>query len=185
MHEGALSVLTTWSNFYVITGSSAGALTGLMFVVIMLVVGNRMPGKREGIGTFSTPTVVHFCSALLVSAILSAPWRSLVDLSLVLGLTGLCGVAYALLVTYRTQRQSAYEPEVDDWVWYAMLPFVAYVALLLAAIRLPAAPSEAMFALGGAVLLLIFIGIHNAWDIVTYVVVEMQEPKNEDERTTN
>ena len=185
MHDGALSVLTEWSNFYVITGSSAGALTGLMFVVITLVVGNRWPGKREGIGTFSTPTVAHFCSALLVSAILSAPWRSLFDLSLVLGITGLCGVAYALLVTYRTQRQSAYEPEVDDWVWYAMLPFIAYVALLLAAIRLPVAASEAMFALGGSVLLLIFIGIHNAWDIVTYVVVELQEPKNEDERTTN
>lgn len=29
-----------------------------------------------------------------------------------------------------------------------------------------------MFTIGAAVLLLLFIGIHNAWDTVTYIVVE-------------
>jgi hypothetical protein len=36
------SVLADWESFYVIVGSSAGALTGLMFVVITLVADARI-----------------------------------------------------------------------------------------------------------------------------------------------
>lgn len=37
MGEAALSSLKAWESFYVIVGSSAGALTGLQFVVIALI----------------------------------------------------------------------------------------------------------------------------------------------------
>jgi hypothetical protein len=174
MHEGISSVLAGWSNFYVITGSSAAALTGLMFVVITLAAGDRTRTKTEGISTFSTPTVVHFCATLFVSAILSAPWRSLVHAGVMLAITGLFGVAYALLVVRRARRLTTYRPDAEEWVWYAILPFAAYVAILAGAVGLPAAPAEALFALAGGALLLIFIGIHNAWDVVTYLVINVQ-----------
>ncbi|MEA2665035.1 MAG: hypothetical protein QOI11_1979, partial [Candidatus Eremiobacteraeota bacterium] len=101
MHEGAPLVLKEWSDFYVIAGSSAAALTGLMFVVITLVAGDRARTASDGISTFSTPTVVHFCAALLVSLVLSAPWRSLAHLGTLLAFIGLWGVGYALLLMYR------------------------------------------------------------------------------------
>ena len=41
MLEAALSPLAPWQNFYVIIGSAAAALTGLMFVVITLIMGTR------------------------------------------------------------------------------------------------------------------------------------------------
>lgn len=174
MHEAAPSVLTAWANFYVITGSSAAALTGLMFVVITLVAGDRSRTTIDGISTFSTPTVVHFCVALLVSAVLSAPWSSLVPASVLLGLTGLYGIAYAALVIYRirTRISTMYQPEVEDWLWYAIVPLVAYAAIVVAALRLSPAPGGALFALAGAALLLIFLGIHNAWDVVTFIAVK-------------
>jgi len=37
MADATLSTLAHWANFYVIVGSSAGALTGLQFVVMTLV----------------------------------------------------------------------------------------------------------------------------------------------------
>ena len=46
------------------------------------------------------------------------------------------------------------------------------MTVVAAAIRLPALPTDALFPVAGALLLLIFIGIHNAWDIVTTIVVE-------------
>src|SRR5437762_4327534 len=85
MQEAAVSLLTTWQNFYVIIGSSAAALTGLMFVVITLIAGAQVRGS---IAAFGTPTVVHFCAALLVAAILSAPWPALWNAGLLLGLCG-------------------------------------------------------------------------------------------------
>ena len=167
------SVLTPWSNFYIMTGSSAGALTGLMFVVITLVTGiERSQRTRDGISTFSTPTVAHFGAALLVSAVLSAPWRSLVYPATLLGLAGLYAVVYVLRVWYLTRRFTAYRPDLEDWVWYTILPLVAYGAILVGAIVLPAIPVGALFALAAGVVLLIFIGIRNAWDIVTYIAIE-------------
>jgi hypothetical protein len=180
MHD-ASSTLTAWSNFYVITGSSAAALTGLMFVVITLVVSRRMPGTGDGLSTFSTPTLVHFSAALLISAILSAPWRSLMHAGVLLGLTGLGGVVYALLIMHRTRKLgTAYRPDLDDWLWYGVFPLVAYVTLVAGAAKLPAAPLDAPFAVAAATLALIFIGIHNAWDVVTFLAVgQLQQSDDE------
>src|SRR5690349_9031512 len=76
MTEGtSLSLLTRWENFYVIVGSSAGALTGLQFVVIALIAEAETSSSMLEVRAFGTPTVVHFCASLLISAILSAPWH--------------------------------------------------------------------------------------------------------------
>ena len=109
MQEAGVSFLSTWQNFYVIIGSSAGALTGLMFVVITLIAGARMRRSSGSVAAFGTPTVVHFCIALLVAAILNAPWPALWPAGLLLGLTGLGGVTYVVIVVRRTRRQTGYQ----------------------------------------------------------------------------
>lgn len=172
MAETASLLLTPWSNFYIMAGSSAAALTGLMFVVITLVAGReRSQGSQDGISTFSTPTVLHFCVALLVSALLSAPWRSLIHPDALVGLVGLFGVVYLVRIALRARRLTLYTPDFEDWAWYTVLPFVAYGALFFGAIGLAVAPVDALFAIAGGVLLLIFIGIHNAWDVVTFLAI--------------
>jgi len=174
------SPLTAWSNFYVITGSSAGALTGLMFVVITLVSAQRTQQRGEGLATFSTPTVVHFCAALLVSAVISAPWPSLTAVAVALGIAGLYGIVYCSSIIWRTRRLSAYRADPEDWIWYSILPLVSYVAIAAGALRLVSTPGEALYWFAAATLLLIFIGIHNSWDVVTYLAVFQYEDDDED-----
>ena len=55
-----------WENFYVIVGSSAGALIGLQFVVMTLVAERLMP-SAETTGAFATPSVIHFAVVLFLS----------------------------------------------------------------------------------------------------------------------
>ena len=172
MAETASSFLTVWSSFYVMAGSSAAGLTGLMFVVITLVTEKeRSESTHDGIATFSTPTVMHFAAALLVSAVLTAPWHSLVHASAAVALIGLYGVAYILRVMSRTRRLTMYRADFEDWTWFTILPFVAYGAISAGAIALTAAPVQALFIIAGGVVLLIFIGIRNAWDVVTYLAI--------------
>jgi len=171
-------LLTTWQNFYVIIGSSAGALIGLMLVVITLIAGTRMRRSSEPIAAFGAPNVVHFCAALLVAALLCAPWQALWNASLLLGLCGLGGVTYVVIVLRRVRRQSDYAPVLEDWLWHTVFPLISYTALIAAAIILPGNPAPALFITGAATLLLLFIGIHNAWDTVTYVVIELSQPEN-------
>ena len=182
MQEVAGSLLTTWQNFYVIIGSSAAALTGLMFVVITLIAGTREPRSSEAIAAFGTPNVVHFCAALLVAAILSAPWQVLWNASLLLGLCGLGGITYVVIVVRRARHQTDYQPVLEDWLWHTALPLVSYTALVVAAMVLPSNPVPVLFVIGAATVLLLFIGIHNAWDTVTYVVIERSqlESKSQD-----
>lgn len=162
------------------TGSSAGALTGLMFVVITLVTGvERSKRSRDGISTFSTPTVAHFGGALLISAVLSAPWGSLLYPAVLLGLAGLCAAVYVLRVWLTTRRFIGYKPDLEDLTWFTILPLVAYLSILAGAMGLPGTPVGAMFALATGVLLLIFIGIRNAWDVVTFLAIEgPEDPPN-------
>ena len=112
-------------------GSSSAALTGLMFVVITLVT-NVEATKRtqDGVSTFSTPTVTHFCAALYVSAIFIAPWQTLIRPAVLLGLAGLYGVVYVARVTFRAKRLTGYTPDIEDWAWYNVVPFLAYGAIL-------------------------------------------------------
>ncbi len=171
MSNAVWPVLAPWSNFYVMAGSSAAALTGLMFVVITLTAGLERRGTQDGVSTFSTPTVVHFCAALLASAILIAPWPSSLGPALAIGVAALVGVAYSVRVIYRTWRLTTYNADLEDWTAYAILPLVAYVALLASAVALPAFAPRALFVIAGSVVLLIFLGIHNAWDTVTFLAI--------------
>ena len=85
---------------------------------------------------------------------------------------------YAIIVTRRLRVQTAYHAVFEDWLFHALLPFAAYAVLAATAWSARAHAHEAMFGVAGAALILLFIGIHNAWDAVTYHVF-VKKPKQE------
>jgi hypothetical protein len=175
--------LASWESFYVIVGSSGAALIGLQFVVITLIAGMRKRTTVDTINAFGTPTVVHFAGALLVSAMMSAPWPSLIPTSVALVLCGLGGLAYGQIVIRRGRRQTGYKPVREDWLWYAVLPSSIYAVLTLAALFLSSATRLALFVIGAAALGLLFMGIRNAWDTVVHMVVaDSQDDSTKAER---
>lgn len=182
MHGTVAAHLTAWESFYIIVASSAGALTGLQFVVMALIAEVEKKSSRHEVSAFGTPTVMHFCAVLLTGAVLSTPWGSLRDVAIALGAAGLAGVIYTLIVIKRARRQTGYHPDVGDWMWHAVAPLSAYLALVLSAITLPRTPDAALFVVGGAALALLFTGIHNSWDTVTYIAVGPGRPKQQGAR---
>src|SRR5690349_10888345 len=83
-------LLSNWQNFYMIMGTAAATLTGLMFVATTLPAGldTHESIANAGIATFNTPTVVQFCTVLLLAGMLSAPWQTFSGVSILLGLFG-------------------------------------------------------------------------------------------------
>lgn len=169
--------ITGWDNFYVIVGSSAAALTGLQFVVVTLVSADEKRKNAGAVGAFGTPTVVHFCSVLVLAAIVSAPWRLAASVAMAVGICGALGLVYATIVTRRVHRTRRYQPVLEDWIFHTVLPALAYGSLLVAAARLPGHPAGSMFTIAAATLLLLLIGIHNAWDAITWVGIDDRKDK--------
>lgn len=175
-----MSPLAGWENFYVIVGSSAGALTGLMFVVVTLIADRRVRGGGGDVAAYGTPNVFHFCVVLLVSAMLAAPWESLHVVGVLLVLAGIAGAVYAAIIARRVIRRArledSYDPVFEDWLWFVILPLVAYGALVVAAFLFLGDPTPALFIIGAAMILLLAIGIHNAWDTVTFITTQRLQP---------
>ena len=172
--------LNDWDSFYVIIGSAAGALIGLQFVVMTLIAERPVRRMAEAGAAFSTPTIVHFSLVLLLSAVLRAPWHIVACVAGLWGLVGLGGVVYSAIVTRRMHKQDVYTPEFEDWLFHALLPLFSYLILALSALAALSHVRLALFAVAASVVLLLFIGIHNAWDAIFYHVATKAQRENPD-----
>lgn len=166
-----MTPLAEWQNFYTIIGSAAGALTGLQFISMALIADLPLAdGAEQSSEAFSTPSIVHFGVALLTAAVVAMPWHAVTSAATVLALVGACGLAYTAYVAWLLAHPVVYTPVAEDWFFRFVLPLAAYTGLAAAAVLTTLHPRPGLFTLAAVVLLLLFIGIHHAWDNVTYLV---------------
>ena len=165
--------LTSWSNFFVIVGSASGALIGLQFVVMALSasVGRTVNAAGGALRAYATPTIVHFSAVLLLASLLTMPRHTHGSLAACLIIVAVVGVAYVTWISVEAWRQEAYTPVRSDWAWHTVLPLIAYVGLLIAGTMAGSATAASMYVVGAAALLLLFIGIHNAWDGAIWMMI--------------
>jgi hypothetical protein len=171
--------LTEWGTFCEVLGSAAAALTGLQFVTVALLadIPMRDPGEVDAGDAFATPTIVHFITSLFLAAVLAAPWHRIAPPATLWGLAGLTGLIYTLIVIRRMRSQRSYQPVFEDWLFHAILPLLAYLTLAVSAPTVRFQPVNSVFAVAFAALLLLFIGVHNAWDNVTYLALRKRKEK--------
>jgi hypothetical protein len=172
------SIISSWQNFYVIVGSAAGALTGLQFVVIALIAQTRTAGGMREIHAFGTPTVVHFSLALAIAATMTAPWFAWWGLVAALIVCGIFGFLFSLRAMKHARSSTLYQPDREDWIYYIALPLIAYGVLMIAAILDGIVFYWPLLIIAVVTLVLIFLGVRNAWDTVTYIAITHQEKQN-------
>jgi hypothetical protein len=165
------SLLAGWESFYVITGSSAGGLTGLTFVVIALASdANRV--RVSGLRAFVSPIIVHFGVVLALAAFLSMPHQSILALSLGFAAVATAGLTWSVVIVRNMPSQdSEYSPVVEDWIWNVILPGLVYVLILAMSYVVWHHVAGALYGMAAASLALLFIGIHNAWDIAVWMTL--------------
>jgi hypothetical protein len=88
--------------------------------------------------------------------------------ALMWNLLGLAGIVYEFIVVRRMRTQNLYRPVLEDWLFHAVLPLAGYAVLAVAGYAARTHERDALFGIAAASLLLLFVGIHNAWDAVTY-----------------
>jgi len=166
-----------WENFFFLVGSAAGALIGLIFVVITLTAGQDRLRVSRGTPVYVTPIVFHFAVVLVVSAISEIPGIPSFAAGGIFAACALAGLAYAVVTTIRL-CSSGWEdpkPEWSDKLFYGFLPTIIYIALASAAAALWVDARKAVFAVGIIMLALLMLGIRNAWDLATALAQRMHE----------
>jgi hypothetical protein len=172
-----MSPLEGWDNFYVILGSAAAALLGITFVVIALISERR--ANPAGMAGYITPTIVHFATVLGLSCFVSVPHQNVIGLSIGFGAAATGLLIYTGVISSNMRRFAhQYVPVLEDWIWHVIMPAVVYCLLLAMAFFLWHEPRESMYGIAAALLLLLFVGIHNSWDVA--VSVTAQNRKDED-----
>lgn len=162
-------LMSDWRSFYSIIGTCASALTGLTFVVIALAPDK--PLRISGLRVYMTPTVIHFGSALAIAAVLSMPGHTATSLAVCLCGGGVGGVIHSFATTAHMYRgRASYAPAMSDWIWNAILPCLCYLSMLDSAALIVIRPAPALYVIGAAALMLVFVGIHNVWDMALWLI---------------
>lgn len=162
--------LDAWRDFYVFAGTAAATLMGLMFVVMSL--GQRTLATDEGIRAtrgFFTPIVVFFATVIVVTMVMLTPHFEPIALGIMLGVVAIVGLVY-MLTSGADRMWRLSELGFDDLIWYVALPYVGYLVIGAAAVGIWKAAAFGFYCAAAAVLLLLVIGIRNAWDLVIYNV---------------
>lgn len=159
-----------WENFYLIVGPSAGALIGLMFVVITLTAGRERDDTERGKHYYTSPVVWHLGVVLLLSGAAVAPGMGPRLFGVVSGGLALLGIAMAVrsAAGIARSRMTGADSVFDMW-WYGIIPGIVYVGLGGASVAMLCGCSWAASAVAASLMALLLVSIHAEWDLVTFL----------------
>jgi len=159
--------LEAWHDFYVMMGGSAGALVGATFVVATLA--GNIEKRTIGIRGFITPATVHLGSVLVGAAILMVPTLTPLFLALLLGVGGLAGLIYGVIVYFRVTTLNI---DMIDRCWYGIFPVLIYGLLGASAVLIFLKDIDhGLELIATALVALLIVGMRNAWDMATFMIL--------------
>ncbi|HKX19841.1 MAG TPA: hypothetical protein VJT33_17705 [bacterium] len=178
-----IAQLQAWQNFYTLIGSAAATLAGLMFIAISLGATRRPTAQERSMAqlaynVFLSPTYIHFVYVLVTAVVVSVPTLNETVFGVMLILTGAGSLGYTLRhLPFVRGRYRTGALDRSDLVWYELMPSICYVLYVDAGIGLlraaAGAPSRghALDALATSSILLMVIGVRNAWDLMVFQVM--------------
>lgn len=165
-----------WDDFYLLIGSAAAALIGLLFVVATLSTGNDRRTAEKGQRLYMTPIVFHLAVIVVLSAMAMAPTLQPVGFGLITGIAVAAGLGQAMRSINGIRNAELGEPPHWTDVWfYGVGPGVVYLALAAASVVVLLDRHDAENWIATITVVLLLLSIRNAWDLVTFLA-----PRSED-----
>jgi hypothetical protein len=174
---GLSDTLREWHDFYALIGAASATLVGLTFVAAAIGASYFTVEREAGLRAFLTPTVLHFAAVLVTCVVVVVPSHSSLSLGTVLAVGSLLGLGYSLRVWVRV-RQRNFDIDREDQFWYVMAPITSYLLMAMAA-AFVFSSSDArigLVLLAGSLVLLLVLGIRNAWDMTLWIAIRAPTP---------
>jgi len=159
-----------WGEFYLMAGSAAAVLIGLIFVVVSFMQDRSRSSVLQGSKLYMGPVVLHVSFVLVLSAAALAPdieARSFASIAAAVALWGLVrGVQCIVGITALTGED---QPHWTDVWFYGVIPTIIYAALAVVAYCFWSGAAWALNGLAATITALILVTIRNEWDLVTWL----------------
>ena len=162
-----------WHDFFLLLGTASATLVGLMFVAASIGATVFNEDHRGALQAFITPTVVHFAAVLFACLVNTMPIHSWESLGALLAAGGLAGVAYGGRVLMQLIVRHRFNVDLVDRMYYALIPMVAYLLALSAAILGFLHIAASAYVMAAALLVLMVAGLRNAWDMMLWIMIKV------------
>jgi hypothetical protein len=165
-----------WSDYFLLIGSAAAALIGLLFIVATLSVGRELEWVERGQKLYLTPIVFHLGGILLLSGLGMAPIVTPLLFGAGSGIVALIGLVSCVRIGWGMYKLPVAPTKIYDLWWYGIIPAATYALLIAAAALLALRPGEPTLTAVAALLMAqLLVSIHSAWDLVTYLAPRAQD----------
>jgi hypothetical protein len=173
MDSSLADLIEDWHDFDLLVGTAAATLVGLMFVAASIGASIYTEKNRAGMQAFISPTVVHFTSVLVLALLALVPTHEWLTLAGLLALVGVAGGVYSANLWMQLFVRRRFDVDIVDRLFYAALPSLGYLLLLLAAFFLLRQSEAGLDLLAAAQITLLLAGIRNAWDMMMWIVIRV------------
>jgi hypothetical protein len=171
MQGSVAELFHDWHDFYLLVGTASATLVGLMFVAATLGASVFSETNRNAMQAFISPTVVDFASALFICIGVTIPSQTWLSLGVLLTVGGVAGLVYAGRVWIEMIVRRSFTVDWVDRMFYAMIPLAGYLLVLASGILLLLRKPWGSDVTAAALLVLLFAGIRNAWDMTTWIMM--------------
>jgi hypothetical protein len=159
-----------WGEFYLLAGSAAAVLIGLIFVVVTLMSDRPRSSVLSGSRLYMGPVVLLVTFVLVLSATALIPGISPTEFAMVSGVVAIWGLVRGVVSTQGIRALSGADtPHWTDIWFYGAIPTALY--LLLAVVALAVWQEWPWAAKGAAAVITagLLLCIRNEWDLVTWL----------------
>ena len=157
-----------WGEFYLMAGSAAAVLIGLIFVVISLMQDRSRSSVLTGSKLYMGPIVLGVSFVLTLSAAALVPQIDAASFAAIAAAVAAWGLARGLTSIAGIRALGDEVHWTDVW-FYGVLPSMLYVALGVVAWGLWTAASWAVQGMAAVVTAALLLAIRNEWDLITWI----------------
>jgi hypothetical protein len=169
----------SWQNFYLLVGTAAATLVGLMFVAVTfgasLVTEETSPTARA----FLDPPFTHFVQILFIACLVMIPSMGPRLFGSVLLLIGVLRLATTVRVHGHMKRvqQRQNDLELSDWLSGIVFPVMCHVLLSVSGVAFFEHYAVAFDGLAIVTLAILLIGVLGAWELLVWMAIARSRSK--------
>ena len=159
-----------WGEFYLMAGSAAAVLIGLIFVVVTLMQDRSRSSVLQGSKLYMGPVVLHVSFVLVLSAAALAPGIGGREFAAISGAVAAWGLARGILcITGISALDGEDRAHWSDVWFYGVIPTLLYLLLAAVAFGFWSGAGWAVPGIAVVITVLILVTIRNEWDLVTWL----------------